>query len=101
MRMAGAGLTAVTRVRLTISDRKLREDLLVHPASSCGDWEASDAGGAGSATVFARSPAEGMAMGVPVVRRRRDRLTDLRPGLEAPSLEGQRPQHLPPRLDQV
>src|SRR5262249_40854826 len=47
------------------------------------------------------SPDERMAVPIPVRRRPLHCITHLFPTLEAPPLQGQRPQHLPPRLDQV
>src|SRR5262249_41192989 len=49
----------------------------------------------------APAPDERMPMLVPVGRRLGHRAADLLPRLEPPALQGQRPQHLPPRLDQV
>src|SRR4051812_12259155 len=47
------------------------------------------------------SPDERVAMVVPGGRRLLDRPADLLPGLEPPPVQGQRLEHLPPRLDQV
>src|SRR5205823_9376784 len=47
------------------------------------------------------APDEGMARPLPVRRRPLHRLTPLFPAPDAPPLHGQRPQPLPPRLDQV
>src|SRR6266496_2795869 len=61
----------------------------------------ADAWPAARAVATAPAPDEGMTMGVPVLRRFVDGLADLVPGLEAATLQRQRPQDLPPRLDQV
>ena len=46
-------------------------------------------------------PDEGRAVLVPVGRRLGHRTAHLLPTLEPPSLQRQRPQHMPPRLDRV
>src|SRR5918997_3887531 len=68
---------------------------------SCGFGQERDAGLAPRAMAAPPSPGEGMAVRVPVSGRLRDGLGDLVPGFEATPGEGERAQHLPPRLDEV
>src|SRR3954468_21820006 len=68
---------------------------------SCGLGQERNAGLATRAMTAPPSPDEGMAVRVPVIGRLGDGLGDLVPGLEATACQGERTQHLPPRLDQV
>jgi len=70
--------------------------LVVHPVSSCGEGHGGDAGRACRLSAFALPPDEGMAMGIPVLRGGRYRLTHLLPGREPSSLAGEGAQHFPP-----
>src|SRR5262245_59422124 len=47
------------------------------------------------------APEEGMAMSIPVGRRRLDGSADFLPGRKAMPLEGERAQDLPPWFDQI
>ena len=67
----------------------------------CGLGQERDAGLTMRAMATPLSPSEGMAVRVPVVDRLRDGFGDLIPGLEATPGQGERAQHLPPRLDEV
>src|SRR4051812_45285913 len=75
--------------------------LVVHPLNECDIWRGGDAETARCAMAPATAPDERMLVRVPVGGGARDGLLDLRPGLEPSPLEGQRAQHLPPRLDEV
>jgi hypothetical protein len=74
---------------------------VVHPLNECDIWHSSDAQTARWAMASAAAPDERALVLVPVCGGTRDGLLDLSPGIEAPAFEGQRAQHLPPRLDEV
>src|SRR5512134_2634495 len=67
----------------------------------CGIGQEGDAGLAPWAMTPPLSPAEGMAVRVPVGSSLRDGLGDLVPGLEAAPGQGEGAQDLPPWLDEV
>src|SRR3712207_2813100 len=75
--------------------------LVVHPLNERDIWRRRDAEATRSATAPAAAPDEWMPVLVPVAGGALDGRLDLRPGLEPPPLEGQRAQHLPPRLDEI
>src|SRR3954454_4227075 len=75
--------------------------LVVHPLNECDIWRGSDAEPTRRAMPPAAAPDERVLVLVPVGGGTLDGLLDLGPGVEAPSFEGQRAQHLPPRLDEV
>src|SRR3954464_13308230 len=75
--------------------------LVVHPLNECDIWRGSDAETVRHAMAPSAAPEERMLMLVPVGGRALDGLLDFGPGVEAPSFQGQRTQHLPPRLDEV
>jgi hypothetical protein len=74
---------------------------VVHPTSLCGFWHNSDAGLPPQPMPARLPPNKGMPMGVPVRRGGLNGLTHSLPGFEAAAFECQRPQHFPPRFDQV
>jgi hypothetical protein len=74
---------------------------VVHPPSSCGFWEQADARAATRVVASAPPPGAGMARGVPVGGGPLHRVTDCRPGLEAPPLPRPRSPAFPPRRNQV
>ena len=63
--------------------------------------DGSDAGCSPGPVPATPTPHERVAVGVPVHRRPLHGRLDLLPRLEPPTLESQRPEHLPPRFDQV
>src|SRR4051812_13011136 len=75
--------------------------LVVHPLNECDIWRGSDAETAWRAMAPAAAPDERVLVLVPVFGGALDGLLDLGPGVEPSALEGQRAQHLPPRLDEV
>src|SRR5215212_9257769 len=75
--------------------------LVVHPLNECNIWRGSDAETARRAMAPAAAPDEWVLVLVPVCGGTLDGLLELGPGVEAPPFEGQRAQHLPPRLDEV
>src|SRR5918997_521767 len=74
---------------------------MAHPLNECGIWRRGDTEAARRAMAPTAAPDERMLVRVPVGGGALDGRLDLGPGLEPPSLEGQRTQHLPPRLDEV
>src|SRR3954454_6581102 len=66
-----------------------------------GLWRGGDAEPARRAMAPATAPDERVLVLVPVGGGTLDGLLDLGPGVEAPSFDGERAQHLPPRLDEV
>src|SRR5690242_4286222 len=75
--------------------------LVVHPPSSCRQWKTRNARLAVRAMSPPSSPHRGMLLRIPVDRCLLDRLLNLLPGFKAASLERQRLEGLPPRLNQV
>src|SRR6187549_333644 len=75
--------------------------LVVHPLNQCKIWHGSDAQAASLPMASPPAPDERVPVLVPVGGRALHRRLDLGPGLEAATLQRQRAQHLPPRLDQV
>src|SRR3954452_5458243 len=75
--------------------------LVVHPLSYCDFWRDGDPGAARGAVPPSTTPDEGVLVLVPVRGGAADGFFDLGPGLEAATLQRQRAQDLPPRLDQV
>src|SRR3954469_23324735 len=78
-----------------------KSSLVVHPLNECDIWRGSDAEPTRRAMPPAAAPDERVLVLVPVGGGTLDGLLDLGPGIEAPAFEGQRAQHLPPRLDEV
>src|SRR3954470_17815136 len=64
-------------------------------------WQGGDAGAPLRPVPAPTTPHERVLVLVPVGGRALHRGLDLGPALETPALERQRPEHLPPRLDQV
>src|SRR5262245_45145 len=90
-----------TKFTVTDSRRGLSEQLNGSSAKSPDTGHGGHTGGALRPVPPPVAPDERVPVGVPVTGRPLHGRLDLRPRLEPPVLEGQRPQHLPPRLDQV
>src|SRR5260370_30147161 len=75
--------------------------LVVHPANLGHLWHEANARAAWRAVAAPAPPDKRMLVGIPISRRLPHGSSQVLPGREPPPLEGQRTEHLPPRLDQV